>query len=189
MTQPSSSHPFAPDPSPEPVSVRLQSEPQVVERPAQPYVAVRAQVTMATIDAIADRIPDVLTFAADRGLQEAGPAFLRYLTIDMERELEIEAGVPITRPAEGDGAVHAGVLPAGRYVTTSHVGHPDELMGVTGALLAWAAERGLRWDVEDSPAGERWGCRLELYPTDPRVEPDMNRWTTELAFRLADDVG
>jgi hypothetical protein len=29
-------------------------------------------------------------------------------------------------------------------------------------------------------------CRLELYKTDPAVEPDMNKWETELAFRLAD---
>src|SRR5215831_15721980 len=35
-------------------------------------------------------------------------------------------------------------------------------------------------------SGERWGCRLEIYHTDPAVEPDMNSWVTELAFRLAD---
>jgi hypothetical protein len=34
--------------------------------------------------------------------------------------------------------------------------------------------------------GERWGCRLENYLTDPRQEPDMSKWVTQLAFRLAD---
>jgi hypothetical protein len=40
--------------------------------------------------------------------------------------------------------------------------------------------------VSDSPVGERWGCRLEIYHTDPLEQPDMNAWRTELAFRLAD---
>jgi hypothetical protein len=35
-------------------------------------------------------------------------------------------------------------------------------------------------------SGERWGCRLESYLTDPRQEPDMSKWVTQLAFRLAD---
>jgi len=29
-------------------------------------------------------------------------------------------------------------------------------------------------------------CRLEIYLTDPSVEPDMSKWETQLAFRLAD---
>jgi hypothetical protein len=33
--------------------------------------------------------------------------------------------------------------------------------------------------------GERWGGRLEIYLTDPSQEPDMSRWQTQLAFRLA----
>jgi hypothetical protein len=34
--------------------------------------------------------------------------------------------------------------------------------------------------------GGALGCRVESYLTDPRVEPDMDRWETEPAFRLAD---
>ena len=34
--------------------------------------------------------------------------------------------------------------------------------------------------------GERWGSRLEISLTDPRQEPDMSKWVTQLAFRLAD---
>ena len=33
---------------------------------------------------------------------------------------------------------------------------------------------------------ERWGSRLEISLTDPRQEPDMSKWVTQLAFRLAD---
>jgi hypothetical protein len=66
------------------------------------------------------------------------------------------------------------------------VGHPSELFGVTGALLDWAATQGLRWDMWPADGGERWGCRLEIFLTDPSQEPDMSKWETQLAFRLAD---
>jgi DNA gyrase inhibitor GyrI len=86
----------------------------------------------------------------------------------------------------GDERVLAGVLPAGRYVTMTHVGHPDGLYEATGRLLTWAKEQGLSWDSSDTEAGERWGARLEIYESDPDDEPDMNKWVTVLAFRLAD---
>ena len=80
----------------------------------------------------------------------------------------------------------SGVLPAGRYATLTHVGHPSELMGATKALLDWAAGQGLTWDMSPDADGDRWGSRLEIYLTDPREEPDMSKWVTQLAFRLAD---
>jgi hypothetical protein len=59
-------------------------------------------------------------------------------------------------------------------------------MAATKALLDWAAEQGLTWDVTPGEDGERWACRLEIYLTDPSQEPDMSKWVTQLAFKLAD---
>jgi effector-binding domain-containing protein len=86
----------------------------------------------------------------------------------------------------GNDEVLNGTLPGGRYASLTHTGHPDELEAATARLLSWAAERELRWDIAETDAGEAWGCRLEFYKTDPAAEPDMSRWETELAFRLAD---
>jgi hypothetical protein len=58
-------------------------------------------------------------------------------------------------------------------------------VGATGDLLAWAERQGLTWDTTPTPDGERWGCRLEEYLSDPDEEPDMTKWETVLAFRLA----
>jgi effector-binding domain-containing protein len=162
------------------------TEPQIVRRDAQPYVAVRGTVTMQTVGEIGYRLPEVFGWLGQRGIPPAGAPFFRYDLIDMERNLEIEAGVPLAAPVETDGEVIAGVLPAGRYVSTVYRGHPDGLADATTALLRWADERDLRWDVTETEQGERWGCRLEHYLTDPAEQPDMNQWETELAFRLAD---
>jgi protein subunit release factor B len=53
-------------------------------------------------------------------------------------------------------------------------------------LLSWADEHGLEWDVADTRAGQRWGCRLEVLKTNPNDEPDMSKWETDLVFKLAD---
>jgi len=164
--------------------------PRVEQRAAQPYLAIAGRVTVRDIPAFADRTPEVFAFLAARGVEPAGPPFFRYHVVDMARELELEVAVPVDDAAgidlAGAGEVTAGTVPAGRYATVTHVGPFDELVGATADLLAWAAREGLRWDVTDTPDGQRWGARLEVYHTDPREEPDPARYETELAFRLAD---
>jgi effector-binding domain-containing protein len=163
----------------------LSAEPAIVERPGQPYVAIRKSVTIETIHEIVDSLPVVFGWLRAHGIQPAGAPFFKYNLIDMPGRLEMEAGVPVAAVPAADGTVSTGVLPAGRYVTATHVGHPERLIDSTAELLAWAAGQGLKWDMVETPEGERWASRLELYQTDPAVEPDMNRWETGLAFRLA----
>jgi effector-binding domain-containing protein len=167
------------------MTTHLPAAPVIVERAAQPYVAIRGTVGMDRIPEIADRMPEVFIWLGERGIEPAGPPFFKYNLIDMARQLEIEVGVPVASSVDGDGTVLSGVLPAGRYATVTHVGHPAELVATTAALLEWAEKQGLTWDVSESPAGERWAARLESYHTDPAEEPDMNKWEIELAFRLA----
>jgi effector-binding domain-containing protein len=167
----------------------MSPSPRIEHRPEQPYLAIADSVTMQNIPTIADRMPEVFAFLAAHGIEPAGPPFFRYHLIDMERELEIEVGVPVAAGHAADpsaGDVRAGMLPAGRYAVVTHVGAYDELVGATADLLAWADRDGLRWDKVDTPVGERWGCRLEIYHTDPQEEPDPTKYETELAFRLAD---
>ncbi len=160
--------------------------PEIIERAEQPYVAIRASVTMPQLAGLGPRFGEVFGWLAAHDLTPAGPPFFRYNVIDMDRQLDVEAGVPVATTVTGGDQVVAGVLPAGRYVTAVHVGHPGGLIGAVASLLDWAASQGLQWDMEDSADGQRWGSRLEIYLTDPGQQPDMSKWETQLAFRLAD---
>jgi len=80
--------------------------------------------------------------------------------------------------------VLAGVLPAGRYASLVHRGPYEQLYDANGALFGWIKEQGLKIDVTESAEGERFGCRLEIYLTDPAVEKDPQKWETEVAIRL-----
>jgi effector-binding domain-containing protein len=162
------------------------SEVRVAERPAQPYVAMSAEVTMETIGAVLPQLmPRMFAWLGQRGIAPAGPPFWKYNVIDMEHLMEVEVGLPVAEPVTADDSVIAGVLPAGRYATMFHTGDPSGLLAATAALLDWASREGVAWDVTPTPSGERWGARLEIYLTDPAAEPDPAKWTTELAFRLA----
>jgi len=141
---------------------------------------------MADLGSIADRIPEIFGWLGARGIAPAGAPFFRYHVIDMERQLLVEAGIPVASAVDDEGDVRGGTLPAGRFAVVTHTGAPDTLVEATAALLDWAAAQGLTFDVTDSDEGEKWGCRVEFYLTDPAEQPDMTKWQTELAFRLAD---
>jgi effector-binding domain-containing protein len=164
----------------------MSGTPEVIERDEQPYVAIRATVTMESIGAASAHFPVVFEWLAKHGSGPSGPPFFKYDVIDMASQLQIEVGVPVRERMADDGTVAAGVLPAGRYASVIHVGHPDQLAGATADLLAWAEGNGLAFDTATTTEGERWACRLENYLTDPAQQPDMNRWETQLAFLLAD---
>lgn len=164
----------------------LRGEPAIAERAAQPYVGMRKVVTMDTVAEVADRIPVLVAWLAERGHATAGAPFLRYHVIDMEAELDLEAGVPVTAPLPVEGDVLAGELPAGRYVSYRHVGHPQELLAVTAGVIGWTENRGLSLDSTRTDAGERWTSRLEVFHSNPMEVPDPADWETEVAMRIAD---
>ena len=104
----------------------MKYEPQIQQRAAQPYVGIRMPVTMEGLAETVDTgFPEVIGWLAKHGVTLAGPPFIRYLVVDMERELEIELAVPVGGEVEGDGRVRSDVLPAGRYVTLRHIGPFD----------------------------------------------------------------
>jgi effector-binding domain-containing protein len=163
----------------------VDEKPKIVEREAQSYMAYGASVTMATVAEVLPPLhPELRSWLAERDIEIVGDPFFKYNLIDMEHHLEVEVGFPVAEIPSVNDRVIGGVLPAGRYVSVVHVGHPAGLRAATGQLLGWAADEGLVFDVTDTERGERWGCRLEIYETTE--PPEMSRWHTQLALRLAD---
>jgi effector-binding domain-containing protein len=146
----------------------MSSEPSILQRSEQHYVGITETVTMQTFDVVTDRIPDLFAWLDARGLTPAGAPFVKLNVIDMERELEVEAGVPIAAATTPDGEVHCGVLPAGRYVTLTSAGSQDEHIAAIAGLFNWAEAQELVWDKADTDAGQTWGCRLQVLRTDRR---------------------
>ena len=164
----------------------MPTEPTIVGRAAQPYAGIGASVSMDGFgDVIEAAIPEVFARLDALGVAPDGPPLVRYAAIDMEGRIEIEIGVPVAGAIEDDGRVRPGLLPAGRYATLIHVGHPDGLLGANEALQVWAHDKGLRVAMSIAGGVDRFESRFESYRTDPAAEPDPERWETEIAYLLA----
>ena len=158
-------------------------EPQIQERAAQPYVGIPSTVTMDTISTAVDGgFPELFGWLASQGIAPGGPPFIRYLVIDMDGDLQIELGVPVSTPVTGSGRIQPGVLPAGSYAVLRHAGSYDGLVASNGALQEWAAGHQVEFDTRDTAHGSVWGGRVEHYLTDPSQEPDPATWETDVAY-------
>ena len=164
----------------------MQQPPMIEQRAALPYAGIRMQFAMDGFTAAVDEaFPELFGWLADRGVQPAGPPFIRYHVIDMPAELDVEFGVPVGAAAQGDDRVRPGVLPAGRYVTLRHAGPYDGLIASNAALQNWAKARGITFDSRDTDHGEAWHSRVEHYLTDPSAEPDPSKWQVDIAYLVS----
>jgi effector-binding domain-containing protein len=163
----------------------MTSEPRLETHEAQPYVGIRRSVAMQDFPSAIDRtLGELRAWVTEHGLADrAGPPIIRYLAIDMQREMLIDFGIPLTAAVEGDELVHAAELPGGLYAIVVHTGHYDGLREATGRLLDWGGQRGLTWQKD---ANGDWQARYEQYLTDPSQEPDPSKWETRIAILVAD---
>lgn len=160
--------------------------PQIEHRELRHYAGVRARLSACEFAASIDHgWPRIRTWLAGRGLEPAGPPFIRYCVLGHDDTFEIDLGVPVDGPVASDGEVHAGVLPAGRYVVLRHTGPYDGLPGAHARLRRWAGERGVTFDRWPTGHGEAWRASAEHYLIDPCDEPDPARWLVELAYLTA----
>ena len=162
--------------------------PKIEPRPAQPTLGIRTQVPIPFGKYIPPLYAEVQAWMQKRAIVSTGAPFIRYLTTDMSKLLDIEAGFPVAAQISGDERVLGGVIPAGSYAVMLYTGpyRGKGLYKATVALLEWAKEHGVTWQTSTIDGTEWWGGRLEWYLTDPTLEPDPKKWQTELAFLIKD---
>jgi hypothetical protein len=56
---------------------------------------------------------EVNAWLTSKSLTSSGAPFIRYLTTDMSKKLDIEVGVPVANAVSGDDRITAGIFPAG----------------------------------------------------------------------------
>jgi effector-binding domain-containing protein len=166
--------------------------PQIEERPEQPYLGIRSEVTEGIAAAVDRAFPQLFAWLGEQGVQPSGPPFIRYLEVDNAGEpLEIEVAAPVSGEARGDGPVAAGSLPSGRYATLLHIGPyrsetTTDLGDAQAQLREWTAEHNLTHS-RPSERGSTLPCAVEHYRIGPPDESDWTKWETELAYLIVED--
>jgi effector-binding domain-containing protein len=164
------------------------TKPKLEHRDKQHFAAIRTQVAIPFGKVLGPLWGEVFAWLGSQGIAPAGAPFIRYLTTDMDKKLDIEVGVPVANATSGNDRITAGVFPAGQYATLLYTGpyKGKGLFKATVALLEWAKENNLVWQTSTIDNVEWWGGRIEFYLTDPEKEPDPKKWQTELAFLVAE---
>ncbi len=164
---------------------------QVIEQPfrnirgTQRYVAIAAAVTMDEFAIVGGLTGEVYAWLERQGVVRAGPSFVRILTSDMTAQLDIEVGVVVDRPLNGDERVVAGSIPSGSYVTLFYTVEEDnDHLRANAELQAWAANEGLEWQIDRSGGAEVWGGRFTFARPDKSSD---GHHVFELTYQIIDN--
>ncbi|MBX9458655.1 MAG: hypothetical protein KL863_22855 [Rhizobium sp.] len=156
--------------------------PLKVRRKKQPYLSMRSQLSRRNLRRQATLFfAELRDFIASRGIDDAGPGFMRYLSIGRDGDMDMEFGYFTGRLHAGAGPVRSGVLPAGTFMTTEWTGPYEKLDEVSAMLPGWAEYTGVDLDARDMAGGIAYGCRLKIFHVSPRHVDDPSRYRTEIA--------
>lgn len=151
-------------------------------RDSQPYLAIATAITMDEFPGLGTLFEEVFGWLAAHDVAPAGPSFVRILTSDMSAKLDIEVGVPVSKPHDGDGRITPGTIPAGSYVTLFYtVEVENDHIEANVAIQAWAAQEGVEWRFDRSGEVERWGGRFTF-----SLDGDGGH-NFELTYQIADE--
>jgi effector-binding domain-containing protein len=168
------------------------TEPQIEERNEQSYLGIRCEVTEGVAPVVDRAFPQLFAWLGEQGVEPAGPPLIRYRELDGAGEpLEIEVAAPVSGESRGGGPVHAGTLPAGRYLTFLHVGPyrseaATDLGDAQASLISWASERGVTYS-RPTEHGLTLPCCVEHYRVGPYEEADWTKWETEIAYLIVEE--
>ncbi|QUW23875.1 GyrI-like domain-containing protein [Sporosarcina sp. Marseille-Q4063] len=160
-------------------------EPRIEARAERSYIAIPIEATLKEWDKVNALFEELFEWMKKKGLQPNGAPFFRYWVMsDRNMKFKLEVGIPVVNATFGDERVTAGTTPEGKYVIIDHKGHPDRIQQTSNLLEEWSENRGLTLDKKVQGNEEIWGGRFEYYLTDPAIEPDLDKWSIEIAFKI-----
>jgi effector-binding domain-containing protein len=161
----------------------LTLNPELVTRPAQWSVVIPVKASLNEWNRTIEKIPRVIGWIEEQGIQPASPLFYRYRrTGTADEPFSVEIGFAVDEQVAPGNEVTISEMEEGTYLTYLHHGHPDQIFEVSSELERWAAENGVAIDVQRQGSVEIWRGRYEFFLTNPDDEPDPNNWQIKLAW-------
>lgn len=155
--------------------------PRVEARPRTQTLGIRETVPFRTMLSHRDRLlAELIDWLHEHDIEPEGPFFLRLHVVDMAGLMQVEVGV-VTDAAASGNRIEQGELPAGDYAVLDY---RATSLPANRMLREWVTEQGRVLDSEQTPNGEAFAARCEIYLTDPRSERMKTKWVVQLAFLL-----
>ncbi len=142
----------------------------------QPILFIRRDVVPSQLPAFyGECFPKLFGYGMQQGLSIAGNPMARYIRTGLG-SWTVDAILPLSEPASGEGEIQAGNLQGGAVAVATHSGSYESLPETYAAMEKWVEQNGY------TALGSNW----EWYITDPEQHPDPMDWQTEVYWPLAD---
>ncbi len=148
---------------------------EIHQQSAAPVLTMRVRIPVQDLpDFLGKAYSEIFQYLAMLGEVPAGSPFVVYYNMDM-KDLDVEAGFPVSRPMPDKEAIHAGALPEAKVAETIYTGPYVEMGPAYEELTRWTKEQGYQAS----------GVVYEFYLNDPaQVLPDQLQ--TKIVFLLKD---
>ncbi len=108
-------------------------------------------------------------------LEQTGYPFCIYLDWNPEEGYMVtRCGFPINKEVKSTEEIEYYVIPPTKAVMSVYKGPYDQMEPTYDAIEEYIAEFGLEMN----------GAPIEMYVTDPSMEPDTSKWTTQIFFPI-----
>ena len=156
----------------------------VKEKEEKPYAALRREVAQQEIPKEIPPLMDILLdLLGKENIKPNGDCFFRYISCSGDGQIVIEAGFPVEKADLKSEIIQFGSFPVGRYLSVTHEGDYGNLIDAHEYLESYAKSNNLILDESKTDTGVVWGCRAEIYLTEPDLTP-IEDWKTEVSFLL-----
>jgi effector-binding domain-containing protein len=146
---------------------------KMLELPDQPTLVMHSIMPVGKLpEFFGKAYGGIMAYLGELGEYPAGMPFCAFFNLDMNA-LDVEAGFPVAREFEGKEEVKSGIIPAGKYISTIHVGDYDAVKPAYDALTQWAKDHGY----------ESTGIAYEYYLNDPSADPTVKP-ETEIRYPI-----
>ena len=157
--------------------------PTKIRRKKQPYLAIRSHLSRRQIEKQALLfMSEVRAYMEGQGIEDFGPAFIRFNAFDENGEGDMEFGFFTERQYSAPYPMRSGSLPGGTFTSTIWRGDYERLIEVNTMLLGWGCMTNVQWECAKIDSAGFNGCRLAIFHTTSRTEPDPKDWVTEMAI-------
>lgn len=142
------------------------------EQPAQPTLCVKTRTPAACIgEVLGQAFHDLNSAVTAQGATVSGLPYVAYRNLNLS-DLDLEIGVPVSKPLAALGRIEPGELPGGVWASTLHIGPYDGVGPAWNELHGYLRAQG----KVAAPVG------YEFYFDAPETPPERTR--TRVAFPL-----
>jgi effector-binding domain-containing protein len=136
---------------------------ELIQTEDQPTICIRTTTRVENLPPlIGNSYCQIMEIAGKNGINLTGAPYIAYFNMDMEN-LQVEMGFPVDKTYEAMDNVVAGVIPAGKKITTLYTGPYEQMVPAYEQLTQWAK------DHSQDPTGVSY----EYYLNGPETPPEQ----------------